>query len=300
MDKERTALEQEGQLAAQSEKLQESQAALDGAMKQRASLISETRRTVMDNQHEADQKVTTNAQELIKAQLRHKLMKLVAPVDGSVQQLVVHTVGGVVTPAQVLMVVVPKDHPLEVEAFVENKDIGFVNAGQEAEIKIETFPYTKHGTIHGEVKHVSMDAIDDEKRGLVYSSRVKMEKATIQVENKVVNLGPGMAVTVEIKTGMRRVIRFPDPTDAAFQRKFAGKVELSIFNAGAWRPPTGVSMVSSNLLSGLAICILALLLPYTQLESWAGEEDHARENGQICRRRGARCLASPNNQIPPK
>lgn len=116
-------------------------------------------------------------------------MKLLAPVEGTVQQLAVHTVGGVITPAQVLMVIVPPDYPFEVEAFVENKDIGFVNAGQEAEIKIETFPYTKHGTIHGEVKHVSSDAIDDDKRGLVYSSRVKMERATIQVENKFVNLG---------------------------------------------------------------------------------------------------------------
>lgn len=208
MDKERQAIELEGQLAAQSEKLKESQAALEGAMKQKASLITETRRTTMDSQREADQKVTTNAQELIKAQQRHKLMKLVAPVGGSVQQLAVHTVGGVVTPAQVLMVIVPTEDPLEVEAFVENKDIGFVNAGQEAEVKIETFPYTKHGTIHGLVKHVSCDAIDDEKRGLVYSSRVKMERASIQVENKHVNLAPGMAVTVEIKTGKRRVIEY--------------------------------------------------------------------------------------------
>jgi membrane fusion protein, hemolysin D len=208
MDKEKQAIELEGQLAAQAEKLHECQAALEGALKQKDSLITETRRTMLDNQHDADQKVTTNAQELIKAQQRHKLMKLLAPVDGTVQQLAVHTVGGVVTPAQQLMVVVPTDDPLEVEAFVENKDIGFVNAGQEAEIKIETFPYTKHGTIHGLVKSVSSDAIDDEKRGLVYSSRVKMERTTIPVQNKVVNLGPGMAVTVEIKTGKRRVIEY--------------------------------------------------------------------------------------------
>jgi hemolysin D len=208
MDKERMRLEQEGQLAAQSEKLHESEAALDGAIKQRASLISETRRTIMDTQRDADQKVTTNAQELIKAQQRHKLMKLIAPVDGCVQQLAIHTVGGVVTPAQQLMVIVPTDDPLEVEAFVENKDIGFVNTGQEAEIKIETFPYTKYGTIHGEVKHVSNDAIQDEKRGLIYSSRVKLARTTVPVENKLVNLAPGMAVTVEIKTDKRRVIEY--------------------------------------------------------------------------------------------
>ena len=208
MDKEKQAIEEEGQLAAQADKLQESQAALEGALKQKTSLITETRRTMMDNQHDADQKVTTNAQELVKAQQRHKLMRLVAPVDGSVQQLAIHTVGGVVTPAEQLMVIVPADDPIEVEAFVENKDIGFVNAGQKAEIKIETFPYTKYGTLHGLVKSVSSDAIDDENRGLVYSTRIKLNQTTIRVENKTVNLGPGMAVTAEIKTGKRRVIEY--------------------------------------------------------------------------------------------
>lgn len=207
-EQEKTAIEQEGQLAAQTEKVRQLEAALSEAMKQRDSLVSETRRTILDGQHDADQKVTANAQELIKAQQRHKLMKLVTPVDGSVQQLAVHTVGGVVTPAQQLMVIVPKDDPLEVEAFLENKDIGFVMTGQEAEVKIETFPYTKYGTIHGEVKNVSSDAIQDDKKGLIYSSRVKLEKSTIQVENKMVDLTPGMAVTVEIKTGKRRVIEY--------------------------------------------------------------------------------------------
>jgi hypothetical protein len=135
-------------------------------------------------------------------------MKLTAPVDGSVQQLAIHTVGGVVTPAQQLMVIVPQDDPLEVEAFVENKDIGFVTAGQEAEVKIETFPYTKYGVIHAELKHVSSDAMQDDKKGLIYSSRVKLAKSSIQVENKPVNLTPGMAVTVEIKTEKRRVIEY--------------------------------------------------------------------------------------------
>jgi hemolysin D len=153
-EQEKTAIEQEGQLAAQTEKVRQLEAALSESMKQKDSLITETRRTILDGQHDADQKVTTNAQELIKAKQRHSLMKLIAPVDGSIQQLAIHTVGGVVTPAQQLMVVVPNDEPLEIEAFVENKDIGFVEAGQDAEIKIETFPYTKYGTIHGEVKHV--------------------------------------------------------------------------------------------------------------------------------------------------
>ena len=139
---------------------------------------------------------------------RSRLMTLTAPVDGTVQQLAVRTVGGVVTEAQVLMVIVPKDDALEVEAFLENKDIGFVNAGQQGEVKIETFPFTKYGTIPASLTHVSHDAISDEKRGLIYSTRAKLQRATVQVEDKTVNLSAGMAVTVEIKTGKRRVIEY--------------------------------------------------------------------------------------------
>lgn len=92
------------------------------------------------------------------------------------------------------------------EAFFENKDIGFVNAGQEAEVKIETFQYTKYGTLDAEVSSASRDTINDEKRGLIYSSRVRMAKTTLLVDGTEVSLSPGMAVTVEVKTGWRRVI----------------------------------------------------------------------------------------------
>ena len=91
---------------------------------------------------------------------------------------------------------------------VPNKDIGFVNPGQDAKVKVETFPFTKYGTLHGTITQVSSDAIQDEKRGLIYSTRVKLAKDTLQVENKTVRLTPGMAVTVEVKTGKRRVIEY--------------------------------------------------------------------------------------------
>jgi len=91
---------------------------------------------------------------------------------------------------------------------LENKDIGFVNAGQDAAIKVETFNYTKYGLINGKVETVSLDAIQDEKRGLIYAARVKLGKATMNIEGKEVKLVPGMSVTVEIKTGQRRLIEY--------------------------------------------------------------------------------------------
>ena len=208
LEKEQIRIETEGDLATQRSRLQELRAALAEGKSQRLSLIAETRRINLDTLNEAEQKATGYAQELLKSESRGRHMTLTAPVDGTVQQLAVHTVGGVVTEAQVLMMVVPQDQALEVEAMLENKDIGFVNPNQRAEVKIETFPFTKYGTISAEVMHVSHDAINDEKRGLIYAARVKMAKSTMQVEDKTVNLSPGMAVTVEIKTGRRRVIEY--------------------------------------------------------------------------------------------
>jgi len=208
LEKEQSRIEQEGDLATQTSRLDELAAALRESRNQRTALVAESRRLTLESLAEAEQKIATLTQERVKAESRNRLMTLVAPVDGTVQQLAVHTVGGVVTEAQALMVVVPTDEALEVEAFLENKDIGFVRAGQEAVVKIETFPFTKYGTVPAAVAHVSDDAIADEKKGLMYSSRVRLERTTIAVDERMVNLSPGMAVTVEIKTGQRRVIEY--------------------------------------------------------------------------------------------
>ncbi len=208
LEREQARIEQEADLANQSSRLMEIEAALREARGQRHELTAETRRIALDSITDGQQKGAALEQELLKADMHSKLMRLTSPVDGTVQQLAVHTVGGVVTPAQPLMAIVPRDNPLEVEAFIENKDIGFVKPGQEAEIKVETFQYTKYGTIHATVSSVSHDAINDEKRGLIYSTRVKLARSAVLVDGTEVRLSPGMAVSVEVKTGKRRVIEY--------------------------------------------------------------------------------------------
>jgi hemolysin D len=208
LEREQARIEQEQDLASSRSKVAEIRAALMEAQQQQATLAAETRRQLLDQHNLAVQKAASLEQELVKADQRGRLMHMTAPVAGTVQQLAVHTVGGVVTPAQPLMVIVPKDNVLEVAAMLPNKDIGFVNPGQDAEVKVETFPFTKYGTIRGTITQVSSDAIQDEKLGLIYSTRVKLAKDTLRVENKTVRLTPGMAVTVEVKTGKRRVIEY--------------------------------------------------------------------------------------------
>lgn len=205
---EQARIEQEADLAAQRSRLNEIDAAIAEARSQLLALTAETRRLQLDSLHEAQQKLAALTQELRKADMRTTLTQLVAPVDGTVQQLAAHTVGGVVTEAQPLMIIVPKDNPIEVEAFLENKDIGFVAAGRTATVKVETFQYTKYGTINGTVMSVSDDAINDEKRGLIYASRIRLDTAEMLVDGRKVRLSPGMAVTAEIKTGKRRVIEY--------------------------------------------------------------------------------------------
>jgi hemolysin D len=184
------------------------QSALAEAEKNYRVLVSEFQQSKQMELSMIETKVASLVQDVTKAGQKADLQRLTSPIDGVVQQVAVHTVGGVVTPAQELLIVVPQDHPVEVEAQVENKDVGFVKNGQIVEIKVETFPFTLYGTIPGKVLSVSDDAAPIDKVGLVYPTRVSMDRATMQVEGKQVNLSPGMAVTVEIKTGQRRVIEY--------------------------------------------------------------------------------------------
>jgi hemolysin D len=168
----------------------------------------EFKRTVMQDIADKELRIKTIDQEIIKTNQRNNLYVLKSPIDGTVQQLNINTIGGVVTPAQALMVIVPEKGQLQVDAFLKNKDIGFVEENQQVEIKIEAFPFTKYGVIEGQIISVSNDAVEHEQLGLVFSMRVDMSQAEINVNGKQVNLTPGMSVSVEVKTGKRNIIDY--------------------------------------------------------------------------------------------
>jgi hemolysin D len=227
---EQDLVEHQQELEVQKGRLVEAEGTLASHQQQRRQAEDEYRHGILKDLADAEQKSTSLHEQLLQAAQKYRLQTLTAPVDGTVQQLAVHTEGGVVTPAQVLMSIVPADSHLEIEAMVSNKDIGFVHGGQDAEIKIDTFNFTRYGLIHGKVASVSQDAIIREKpqgtngekqragdesdssepegQELVYSARVSLDKTQMQIDDRLVNLGPGMAVTVEIKTGSRHIIEY--------------------------------------------------------------------------------------------
>ncbi|WDE02584.1 HlyD family type I secretion periplasmic adaptor subunit [Thalassomonas actiniarum] len=201
-------IEQEESLNFERANIEQIDASIMSARQSLVTYLAETRRNTLQEINQLSRQRDSLQQELNKANKLTQLRILTAPVDGTVEQLAVTTIGGVVTQAQELLYVVPAGRQLEVEAGLLNKDIGFVHEGQTAEIKVDSFPFTKYGVIDGKVIDISADAVEDENLGLLFPLKTSLATEQINVDGKWVQLKPGMSVTVEIKTGTRRLIEF--------------------------------------------------------------------------------------------
>jgi len=157
---------------------------------------------------EAESIIATRTEILEKAEARAQLQTLTAPLDGVINAINVTTIGEVADPGEPVITLVPAGGDLYVEAFLLNKDVGFVAIGQEVRVKLEAFPFMRYGHLDGVVEHVSPDAIVDQNRGLVYPARIRIMSNNVEVNGEVPHLSAGMSATVEIKTGERRVIAF--------------------------------------------------------------------------------------------
>jgi hemolysin D len=230
LDAQTRLVEQQHELIVQQRRASQIPAARKALEQQRAQAVAEYASKILSDLADAEQKVSELSEDLVKAQQKLGEEVLRAPVDGTVQQLAVHSVGGVVTPAQQLMMIVPSDSRIEAEAMISNRDIGFVQPGEDAEIKIDTFNFTRYGLLHGKVVSVSRDAIVRDKpmarsdsarsdaaladssepqgQEYLFAARVSLDRTEMEVEGGLVKLTSGMAVTVEIKTGTRRVIEY--------------------------------------------------------------------------------------------
>lgn len=209
--KEQERIELEGKLA--------------DARHQREAFIAETRKNTADELSQGLKQQQESQQDRLRAGAQKNQFRLTAPVDGTVQQLNVHTLGGVVSAAQPLMVIVPAQSQVEIEAIVENKDIGFIRQGQRAAVKVEAYDYTRYGMVQGVVSWVARDAMNAgsaetgaapaaasaeaaKPQASQYAIHVRLDRKTIDVDGREVALRPGMSTSIEIKTGSRRVIDY--------------------------------------------------------------------------------------------
>ena len=179
-------------------------------------------KTAVTDLAKSEDESAIRTQELNKSDRKRAFQQIRSPVSGTVQQLALATIGGIVQPAQLLMIIVPDGSAIEVEAMIQNKDIGFVRERQGVRVKLEAFPFTDYGLIDGVLETISRDAIDTSQdrsqqrdkdnrpvqQGLVYAARIKLTKNTIRIAGRDQLIGPGLAVQAEIKTGERRIIDY--------------------------------------------------------------------------------------------
>jgi hemolysin D len=178
-------------------------------LKNEITSLAESFRSTNFKEHAERQKQSTEIRaEIDKTSFRNEKQRILSPVEGHISNLYVHTVGGVVTPAQKLMAVVPANAPLVVKAQVLNKDIGFVKQGMPVTIKVDTFDFQKYGTLSGVVRNVSKHSTDDEKLGPLYEVFISADATELWVDGQKRSITSGMSLTAEIKVGTRRIIEF--------------------------------------------------------------------------------------------
>ena len=191
----------------QNQQLLQSQSALTQAQNQSQTQNAETNSAFSNQIITAEKRIIELENNLVKAKQILAQTTITAPVDGTVLSLTVKTIGGVVNAGQQLAQIVPEKVPLYVDAALDNQDVGFVKPGQRVVVKVATYPFQRYGYLEGTVENISPDAIQDDKKGLIYKAKIKLNDEKSSKQNQL-KLLPGMSVSAEITTGQRRIIEF--------------------------------------------------------------------------------------------
>lgn len=198
----------EQDIATQRARMDEARAQMASLDSDAAELREQFVTQAAQERTEAEGLTATRGDALNKADRKRALQTMTAPVSGTIQQVSVTTLGEVVESGKPIVTIVPDGEELIVEALVLNRDVGFVHTHDRVVIKLEAYPFTRYGTLEGEVTEISPDAIVDEKRGLVFPARIKITQKNLRLAGKPVILTSGMSVMAEIVTGKRTVISY--------------------------------------------------------------------------------------------
>lgn len=191
----------------QGQQVLQSQLTLAQAQSQSQVSLAETNSSIGGQVIAQEQRIAELEDNLAKAKRALEQTTITAPVDGTILALNTRTIGGVVNVAERIAQIVPDNDLLYVDVTLDNQDVGFVRVGQRVVIKVATYPFQRYGYLEGTVENISPDAIQDEKKGLVYKAKVKLSGANSSKKNRL-KLLPGMSVSAEITTGKRRIIEF--------------------------------------------------------------------------------------------
>ena len=191
----------------QNQQLLQSQSALTQAQNQSQTQTAETNSAFNNQIIASEKRIIELENNLVKAKQILAQTTITAPVDGTVLSLTVKTIGGVVNAGQQLAQIVPEKVPLYVDAALGNQDVGFVKPGQRVVVKVATYPFQRYGYLEGTVENISPDAIQDDKKGLIYKAKIKLNDDKSSKQNQL-KLLPGMNISAEITTGQRRIIEF--------------------------------------------------------------------------------------------
>jgi hemolysin D len=225
LDAEQQLIEKRAELKAAEASTHQTHAEIRSLESKQQETVAGFLAAAADRRTKALQKLASLDQQITKTKARESYRHLVATVDGTVQNVKIHTPGAVVTTADTLMTIVPDGAGIEVDALVENKDIGFVREGQQVEIKLDAFPFTRYGLINGTVRKLGRDSVQSAPRptaqsaggaapspqspsDLSYPAKVTLSRDWIDIEGHRETIQPGMQVSAEIKTGDRRAIEF--------------------------------------------------------------------------------------------
>ena len=166
------------------------------------------RSQLLAEKEKASRKLVELEQQMIRLQSRLNNMLIRSPIAGRVERLTLHTVGAVVTAAQEIMSIVPENGALLIETYVQNKDIGFLRVKQQATVKVDAYPFTRFGTLQGEVLSISSDAFNAREQGWLFKMVVGIPHPFLEAQGRQFHLSPGMSAQVEIRTGERRILDY--------------------------------------------------------------------------------------------
>ncbi|MBS9384912.1 MAG: HlyD family efflux transporter periplasmic adaptor subunit [Dolichospermum sp. BR01] len=206
--------------AAQFQEINQAEQAYQTARNQNIRLTSERQSEILTQINKRKEELTTVAGQLEQARQQKDGETIKAPVAGTIYKI--KATKGPVQSGEELLSILPEGEEMLLEVKVLNRDIGFINQGMKAKVKIATFPFQEFGVVEGEVLQISPNAIVDKELGLVFPTRIKLSKHSLNVRGQEVEFNPGMAANAEIVTRQKSVLTFIiEPITRRFSEAFS-------------------------------------------------------------------------------